>query len=122
MSDIQNLLPMLSSRGQPPVTFGQLIHFVALSSRLRNQVLLVQPGSFDVTRNQRAILPQSIQEFLSDACMMPLPSVNIIWEFIAPTAWKMEYDISPLLSGMDIRATYKKYGYSRGLSESKLRI
>lgn len=116
MSDVQNLLPTLLSQGQPPVTFVQLIQFIALSSKLRNEILLVQPGTFNVTGNIQPILPLSVQEFISEACSIPLSSISIIWKFLAPTAWKTDLDIAPS-NGLNLPAIYAKFGHSRGISK-----
>lgn len=113
MSDLQGLLPLLASSGQPPVTLAQLVHFVAFASRLRNEILLVQPGSFQLISNSCPILPPSIQEFISEACLIPRPSINIIWNFLAHTAWSIDLDITPA-----IPAIYARHGHSRGISKN----
>ncbi|KAF8799170.1 hypothetical protein BYT27DRAFT_7228010 [Phlegmacium glaucopus] len=95
MSDLQGLLPLLASSGQPPVTFEQLVRFISFASRLRNEILLVQPGSFNFESHSRPVLPPSIQEFISESCYIPLPSINIIWKFLAQTAWNIDLNITP---------------------------
>ena len=94
MSDLQGLLPLLASSGQPPVTFVQLVQFIAFMS-LHNKVLLVQPGSFQLIGHSQPILLPRIQEFISQTCFILLPSVNIIWTFLAQTAWTIDLDIIP---------------------------
>lgn len=120
MSDIQGLLPLLASSGQPPVTFTQLVRFIAFTSRLRNEVLLVQPGSFQLVGHSQPILPPSIQEFISRTCFIPLPSVNIIWNFLAQTAWTIDLDIIP--RGPDLPSIFAEHGHPRGISKIQLNL
>jgi hypothetical protein len=117
MSDLQGLLPLLASSGQPSITLTQLVQFVAFASRLRNEILLVQPGSFQLVSNSCPILPPSIQEFISEACFIPLPSVNIIWNFLAHTAWNIDLEIKSA-RGLNLPSIYAQYGYSRGISKN----
>ena len=119
MSDLQGLLPLLTSSGQPPVTFVQLVRFIAFASRLRNEILLVQPGSFQLVGHSQPILPPSIQEFISQTCFIPLPSVNIIWNFLAQTAWTIDLDIIPA-RGPNFPSIFAEHGHSRGISKIQL--
>jgi hypothetical protein len=120
MSELQNLLRLLASSGQPgqpSVNFGQLVRFVAFSSRLKNEILLAQPGSFSLTGPSYPVLPPSIQEFISDACLIPLPLINVIWKSLAFYSWNMELDILPE-SNLNLPSIYAKYGHSRGISKN----
>jgi hypothetical protein len=64
MSELLNLSQLLVSLGQPPVAFEQLVKFVAFASRLKNDILLAQPATFDPASDRCPILPLTIQEFL----------------------------------------------------------
>src|SRR6267378_4017460 len=112
MSELRNLLQLLASSGQPSVNFEQLFRFVAFSSRLKNEILLAQPGSFSLTGPSYPILPPCIQEFISDACSIPLPLIKIIWKYLAFYSWNMELDILPA-SNLNLPSIYAKYGHSR---------
>ncbi|KAF8952648.1 hypothetical protein BDZ97DRAFT_1744898, partial [Flammula alnicola] len=114
MSELQNLVQLLASSGQPPVSFEQLIRFVAFASRLRNEVLLVQPAAFNLVGYTRPVLPPTIQEFLSEACLITLPSINIIWKFLAHTAWNINLNISPA-SNLNLPSIYAQSGHRRGI-------
>ena len=78
MSELLNLSQLLASSGlgQQPVNFEQLVRFIAFSSRLKNEILLAQPGTFTLTGSSYPVLPPSIQEFISDACSIPLHQEN----------------------------------------------
>ena len=109
MSELLNLSQLLSSSRQPPVVFEQLIKFIAFALRLKNDILLVQPATFNPAGDRHPVLPPTLQEFLSEACLIPLTSVIIIWEVLAQTAWNTDLDISPVGSGS--LSHYEKFGY-----------
>jgi len=115
MSQLLNLSQLLSSSGQPPVAFEQLVKFVAFASRLKNNILLAQPATFNPAGDRHPVLPPTIQGFLSEACLISLPSVIIIWEVLTQTAWNTDLDISPVSSGS--LCEYEKFGYHRGISK-----
>lgn len=121
MSDLHGLLPLLASSGQPPVSFLQLVRFVAFASHLKNEILLVQPGSFQLIGQSRPFLPPSIQEFISAACLIPIPSVNIIWDFLSLTAWNIDLDIRPT-RGLNLPSVYALYGHPRGISKHSFKL
>jgi len=106
MSELSNLSQLLISSAQPPVTLEQLVKFVAFASRLKDDILLAQPAAFNLADNRRPVLPPSVQGFLSDACSIPLPSINIIWKVVFQTAWN--FDISPAAGGS--LSDYEKFG------------
>ena len=109
MSKLLNLSQVLSSQGQPPVAFEQLVKFVAFASRLKNDILLAQHATFNSAGDRCHVLPLTIQGFLSEACSISLPSVIIIWEMLAQTTWNTDVNISPV-SGRSLWE-YKKFGY-----------
>ena len=78
---------------------------------------LAQPGTFTLTGSSYPVLPPSIQEFISDACSIPLPLIKIIWKYLAFYSWNMELDISPA-SNLNLPSIYAKYGHSRGISKN----
>ncbi|KAF8894187.1 hypothetical protein CPB84DRAFT_1816137 [Gymnopilus junonius] len=64
MSELPNLLQLLASSGQPPIAFEWLVKFVAFVSRLKDDILLAQPASFNLVGDLHPVLPPSIQGFL----------------------------------------------------------
>ena len=58
--------------------------------------LLAQLAAFNLADNRRPVLTPSIQGFLSDACSIPLSSINIIWKAVFQMAWNTKFDISPV--------------------------
>jgi hypothetical protein len=121
MSELATLSQLLISSAQPPVHLEQLVKFVAFASRLKDDILLAQPAAFNVAENRCPVLPPSIQGFLSDACSIPLPSINIIWKVVFPTAWNTNSDITPAFGASESESPltdYEKFGYSRGISKT----
>jgi hypothetical protein len=124
MSELSTLSQLLISSAQPPVALEQLIKFVAFASRLKDDILLAQPAAF-LAENRRPVLPPSIQGFLSDACSIPLTSINIIWKVVFQTAWNTNFDIFPAAgtSGSESPLSdYERFGLSRGISKSRVLI
>ena len=119
MSELFTLSQLLILSAQPPVAFEQLVKFVAFASRLKDDILLAQPAAFNLTDNKCPVLPPTIQGFLSDACSIPLSSINIIWKVVFQIVWKTDLDISPAAgaSGSPL-SDYVKFGHSRGISKS----
>ena len=115
MSELSNLSQLLVSLGHPPVAFEQLVKFIGFASRLKNDILLAQPATFDPASDMLPILPPTIQEFLSEACLISLLSINIIWGVLAQTAWNTNLNISPISGGS--LSDYEKFGHHRGISK-----
>jgi hypothetical protein len=63
------------------IILEQLIKFVAYSSRLKDDILLVQPSSYPAS--QTPILSPAIQLFLSDTCSIPPDAVPHFWAALA---------------------------------------
>lgn len=118
MAELQAVAYALSQANQPnqpPITLGQIVHFLVFSSRLKNEILLVQPGYFDIV-HMRPVLSPSLQEFLAAASQIPVGSINIIWSALANTAWNLNLDITPA-STSTLRSIFVGHGYSRGYSK-----
>ena len=115
MSELYNLFNTLQESGLAPINLVQLLQFVALASRLKDAILLVQPGNF-VLGSARPILSPVLQKFLSEACALPVESIVIIWKFLARTVWNMGPIVLPT-NGMNLPALYAKFGHSKGISK-----
>ncbi|KAF8162630.1 hypothetical protein B0H34DRAFT_780644 [Crassisporium funariophilum] len=73
--DLQGLSPLLALSGLPPVMFDQLVRFIAITSQLKNEVLLVQLGSFNefiLEESRQAVL------FTMEYGAIPLWLVHLI--------------------------------------------
>jgi hypothetical protein len=118
MSELSTLTQLLVLSAQPPVAFEQLVKYVAFASRLKDDILLAQPAAFNFTDNRCPVLPPTIQGFLSDACLIPLSSINIIWSVVFQIVWKTNLEISPAAGASgSLLSEYEKFGHSRGISK-----
>ena len=121
MAELEKLVDALSRLNHPSINAEQLVRFLALSSRLKNEILLVQPSSFELTGNTYPLLAPSIQEFLADTTNIPLQSINTVWGVLARTAFRIDLDISPANSvDSKLQEIYLKYGLSRGICKSSV--
>ena len=115
MSEILPIVQLLHDYAnlQPPViiTFEQLIKFVGYSSRLKDDILLVQPSSYSIA--QRPILSPAMQLFLSEACSIPLDAIPRFWDALADVAWNTELELTST-DGI-FEAVYTAFGHKRGI-------
>ncbi|KAF6765823.1 hypothetical protein DFP72DRAFT_798441 [Ephemerocybe angulata] len=95
------------------VQFLQLLRFIALSTRLKADILLPQPASHHPAIPP-AVLPQAIQVFLSGACSLPAAVVDGLWDCLRTNIWDPNTQLS-LDSGVQI-ATHVQFGHSVGLT------
>lgn len=115
MAELQNIVNYLSPVN-PHITLGQIVRFLAFASRLKNEILLVQPGSFLLSGRALPALPPSIEQFLSGASQIPLQSISAVWSILGHTAWNLDLDILPA-SIPTVRSIFVNYGLSRGISK-----
>jgi hypothetical protein len=119
MAELQTLVDALSHLNHPPIIVEQLVRFLALSSCLKNEILLVQPSSFEMTGNTYPLLSPSIQEFLADTTNIPRQSINVVWGVLARAAFRIDLDITPANSAdSKLQEIYLKQGLSRGICKS----
>jgi hypothetical protein len=115
MAELQHIVNYLSPVN-PPITLGQIVRFLAFASRLKNEILLVQPGSFLPSGRALPVLSPSIEQFLSGASQIPLQSISAVWSILGHTAWNLDLHISPA-SIPTVRSIFVNYGLSRGISK-----
>ena len=116
MSEILPIVQLLHHYAnlQPPVTitFEQLIKFIAYSSRLKDDLLLVQPSSYSLLWGL-PILSPAIQLFLSEACSIPLDAIPRVWVALANVAWTTQLELSS--TDGNFEAAYRTFGHTRGI-------
>ncbi|PPR00011.1 hypothetical protein CVT26_009293 [Gymnopilus dilepis] len=116
MSELQQVANMLST-ANPPINLHQVFRFLAFASRLKNEILLVQPGAFQVDRVLPVLSP-SIQEFLAEASGVAVQWINLVWHTVGQTAWNLQLNcMIPTPSISAIRSLFSGHGYSRGISK-----
>jgi hypothetical protein len=92
------------------LTLGQIVHFVTLASRLKDDILLTQPAHISPLQPPD-VLPPSITSFLSDCCGLSEDLVDSCWDVLKDMAWQ-ESNVFKDHSEM----ACVEYGHSRGLS------
>ncbi len=93
------------------ITFEQLIKFVAYSSRLKDDILLVQASSYSIA--QLPILSPVMQLFLSEACSIPVEAIPRFWTALANVAWNTKLELSST-DGV-FQAAYAAFGHLHGI-------
>jgi len=115
MSELLPLVQLLhhyaNSKKPVIITFEQLIKFVAYSSHLKDDILLVQPSSYSIS--QLPILSPAMEIFLSDACLIPRDAVPRFWVALVNVSWNTKLELSSK-DGM-FEAAYAAFGHTRGI-------
>ncbi|KAF8231666.1 hypothetical protein L208DRAFT_1162769, partial [Tricholoma matsutake] len=68
------------------LSFGQVQQFIALASKLKDDILLSQP-SFVLMFDPPKFLPSTITTFLQKSCGISLACVEVCWEALKSTIW-----------------------------------
>jgi len=122
MSELHRIVSLIDhyATNQKPltITFGQILKFIAYSSRLKDDILLVQPSSYTLT--QLPILSPAIELFLSGACEIPVPCIHEFWSALADIAWNTKLQFTS--SDPSFYAAYKTFGHVRGIGMILCRI
>ena len=118
MSEILPIVQLLHHYAnlQPPVTitFEQLIKFIAYSSHLKDNLLLVLgPAILLFSLMGLPILSPAIQLFLSEACSIPLDAIPWVWVALANIAWTTKLELSS--TDGNFKAAYRTFGHTQGI-------
>ena len=95
------------------ISLNKIIHFIILMSKLKNDIILTQPG--DRSASEAAvILPPSIEAFLGEALDIQKEHLLKLWEVLKDTIWRL--DTSEFL-GDQQEMVYQAHGYQYGISK-----
>jgi len=86
-----------------------VIRFISLASKLKNDILLVQPARVSATEPPE-VLPPTIVAFLASTCEMPPADVRHCWDALKGTVWNR-----PNLLLDQSEGAFAAHGISRGL-------
>jgi hypothetical protein len=70
----------------PELSFGQVQQFISLASRLKDDILLVQPSSV-LGLDPPDILPPTIGTFLQKSCGITMACVEACWNTLKTMIW-----------------------------------
>jgi hypothetical protein len=92
------------------LTLGQVVQFLTLAARLKNDIILTQPATV-LASDPPDVLPPTVNSFLSDCCDISSDSVDRCWDVLKDVVWH----------GRDIfrdnsDTAFVEYGHRRGLS------
>ena len=95
------------------LSLDQSITFIALASRLKNDIVLAQPSSHSPT-NAPPLLLLSVTEFLASACQLGLDDVGRLWERLRDMIWSTD----PAMYSLDVSLRlFHQHGHLHGLSK-----
>jgi hypothetical protein len=89
----------------------QLLQFIRLAARVKNDILLCQPFSVS-SECAPDVLPPSIASFLSEATNIPLKHIDSCWEVLKDDVWQFP---SVEEVTQEDEHTFVNYGWVRGL-------
>ncbi|KAF8797810.1 hypothetical protein BYT27DRAFT_7228805 [Phlegmacium glaucopus] len=117
MSELHRIISLLdryAATNIKPLTikFDQILKFIAYSSHLKDDILLVQPSSYTLT--QLPILSPAIELFLSGVCKIPVQCICEFWSALADIAWNTKLQFTS--SDPSFYAAYKTFGHVRGIA------
>ncbi|KAJ7674269.1 hypothetical protein B0H14DRAFT_3687488 [Mycena olivaceomarginata] len=92
----------------------QLLQFIQLAARVKNDILLCQPFSVS-SECAPDVLPPSIASFLSEATNIPLKHIDSCWEVLKDDVW--QFPSVEEVTQEDEHA-FVNYGWARGLCSS----
>jgi hypothetical protein len=98
----------------PQLSFGQVQQFISLASKLKDDILLVQPPSIPAIHPPE-LLPPTIATFLQDSCNISADCVGTCWSTLKSTIWNDTNSVED-----HTKHQFAAQGHSRGLCVLKL--
>jgi hypothetical protein len=86
MSSLRLQDTVLLTNQHPELSFGQVQQFIGLASRLKDDILLVQPSSI-LALDPPDVLPPTISTFLKNSCSISVACVEACWDTVKMTIW-----------------------------------
>jgi hypothetical protein len=98
------------------ITLDRLLLFLASITPLKNDILLMQPSDHTIA-SPPAILPGSVQSFLSQACGLPTNVIQELWSTFKNVTWQDSGTSSVLCAPL---STFHAHGAPYGFSMFQL--
>ena len=115
-SDFQHLAVLFNNTGHFQIEFEQLFQFALFASQLRNDILLMQPISFDFASGALPILSPAIIQFLAKITSIPVDLIPQVWLALGPSTMCSKFDA--LLNMSHQTQLYERFGHLHGIGES----
>ena len=118
MSSLTLVDVMALSQQHPNLSLDTVQRFISLVSRLKNDILLMQPSSVDDS-DPPDVLPPTIMTFLQASCSISEECVKNCWKMLKSTVW-----LHTKAQGREdgVFEDFAKHGHSRGLCVSLLYV
>jgi len=115
MSEFQRLFEVFRSHPylSASLTLDNVVRFVVYATRLRNDIMLVQPADHP-PECVPTFLPHSVQGFLSESCAVPLDFIPHLWGALRETVWGGTF--GQFLEKEPHLSVFMQYGHNYGLS------
>ena len=94
------------------ITLDRLLLFLASIAPLKNDILLMQPSDHTIA-SPPAILPGSVQAFLSQACGLPTNVIQDLWSTFKNVTWQDSGTSGVLFAPL---STFHTHGVPYGFS------
>ena len=114
IATLTGTMPALArlSAACPDLAIDQMFRFITLASKLKDDILLVQPSSVPLTRPPD-ILPPTIMVFLQKSCNMTENDIVCCWDILKSVIW---YEAGSFSS--DSEEYFAQHGHIMGLCMS----
>jgi hypothetical protein len=105
---LRDLVPL--QEAHPDLSLRQVMRFILLAARFKNDIILVQPADLEVDKAPD-VLPCSIKIFLEHSCLMSIPCVDSCWNTLKSFIWEN-------LPQETDQELFSQHGHHLGLSMS----
>jgi hypothetical protein len=107
--DMQEILALNQKHSE--LSLQQLIKFILLASKMKNDIILVQPTSIPAS-HPPDVLPPSITLFLQNSCGISETCVTSCWEALKSSVWYESHSFTDTSE-----SDFAKHGHPMGLCE-----
>lgn len=97
------------------LSLSQLCTFLAVTSSLRNDILLCQPSKHPVVQTP-PFLPPKIIAFLSDCCEVSPITIQECWAVLGDLVWQKMPGSGVAMSDEALEAVFVRHGVKYGFS------
>ncbi|EEB95864.1 hypothetical protein MPER_05102 [Moniliophthora perniciosa FA553] len=91
------------------ISVSQLYAFVAVCTRLKNNILVVCPSNHNV--NQPPLfLPEEVIDILKGACQMSKEEVESCWNALKEEVWNLDDVLAGVITDRQLQKTFQANG------------
>lgn len=110
LHNLQNLLPE-----DAHISFVSILHFITLAARLRDNITLVQNGSYDSSKSEPpANLSDAIKQFLAASCDLDIQYIPAYWTTFRSIIWSTDV---VHFNDLQLSALVSRHGLKHGIGK-----